>query len=179
MPHPAAASLPEHVRRAHELLSESQPQHATQLGDQILAQLSMETLPRDLQLAILSKCATADLAAVAVTCSRLRAVAHTDELWRSAAKKAFAWKPALVAAMRDAATQLRWLRLGSGDRTADGNGTGDGEALSLHAVWPGSSGQPDGTEWLLTRAGTRLRKDLLVGCGPQLSADLHHTCTLL
>lgn len=122
--------------------------------DQLPQTLRLDTLPRDVQLCILARCGTTDLAAVTVTCSRLRSIAQTDELWRSAAKRAFAWKPALAGVLRAAATWAHWLE--TPQKAAAGT---DSSCMPQTAQHSTASPQNvvDGTEWLLARAGTRLR----------------------
>lgn len=120
----------------------------------------LDTVPRDVQLCILCRCGTADLAAVAVTCSRLRAVAQTDELWRSAAEKAFAWKPTLAHTMRTAVARAHWLERSHEAAWALGCSSWRPAAQPLRST-AAEQQSVNGTEWLLTRAGTRLRESFM------------------
>ena len=139
-PH-ASAALDEELQQAHSLLH----------------------LPRDVQLCILARCGTSDLAAVAVTCSRLRALARTDELWRSAAEHANAGKPALAKLFHAVIAEAHWLR--QPQTTSCGPAVAArAPAVRTPSLSAAHWGSADGGEWLLTRNGTRLREWMRVCC---------------
>ena len=120
---------------------------------------SLLHLPRDVQLCILARCGTSDLAAVAVTCSRLRSLARTDELWRPAAEHANAGKPALAELFRAVIADAHWLRR-SPSAPCGPETKSCAPAAAVHATAAAAAqwGSADGGEWLLTRNGTRLRE---------------------
>jgi F-box domain len=120
---------------------------------------SLLYLPRDVQLCILALCGTSDLAAVAVACSHLRALARTDELWRAAAEHANAGKPALAELFRAVIADAHWLRRPpSVPCEPETTACPPGAALQATDVAAVQWGNTDGGEWLLTRNGTRLRE---------------------
>ena len=126
---------------------------------------SLLDLPRDVQLCILALCGTSDLAAVAVSCSHLRALARTDELWRSAAEHANAGKPALAELFRAVITDAHWLRRPpSVPCDPETRACPPGAAVQATAFAAAQWGNADGGEWLLTRNGTRLRERRMFCC---------------
>lgn len=152
--------------------------HASAALDELPQQAhSLLHLPRDVQLCILARCGTSDLAAVAVACSHLRALARTDELWQGAAEHANAGKPALAELFRAVIADAHWLQqlpsAPCGPEAEACTSAPGGQALAFAAAqW----GNADGGEWLLTRNGTRLR-EWSSSCHQAASFVPHVRCT--
>jgi F-box domain len=138
---------------------------------------SLLGLPRDVQLCILARCGTSALAAVAVTCSRLRSLARTDELWRPAAEYTNAGKPALAELFRAVIADAHWLRRPpSASCGPEAEACAPAAAAAQTAAYTAAQGHADGGEWLLTRNGTRLRERRIL-CRQAASFVPYLTCT--
>jgi len=161
------------MQRAQAIVHENE-RRTTQV-QQLEAQerLSLDTLPPELQVAILAHCSTADLAAVAGVCSQLRTVAHSDDLWQPVAVKAFEWKTELAGTVCEAGTRMSSLLRPIGPLVMGCMPAGSPRPEAKLRQWAKDMNGMHGMGILLARSGKRLRESFVLPSKPPDARQMH------
>lgn len=166
--HPASP-----MQQAQAIVHETERRSMQEQQLEAQERLSLDTLPPELQVVILAHCSTADLAAVAGVCSRLRTIAHSDDLWQPVVTKAFEWKTELAGAVCEAGARMLWLLRSIGPLVTGCVPAGSPRPEARLRQWAKDKNGMHGMGMLLARSGKRLRESFILLSKPPDARQMH------